>query len=100
MFVLRGFNMSNAQETLWDVDDLARYLKLKSSTVYKKKCKEKLPFVKVGGALRFRKTEIDQYLEAQRSGKSSQVPSQSRFQSARERLRSLKTDSSLTTRQK
>jgi len=42
-----------AQQTLWDVRDVARYLKASVSWVYKAAERGELPCIRVGGLLRF-----------------------------------------------
>jgi len=46
--------------------ELADYLRLKTNTIYKKVQRGELPFHKVGRAVRFKKTEIDNWLETRR----------------------------------
>jgi excisionase family DNA binding protein len=48
---------------LLDVQETARYLGLKVDTVYKKARRRELPFVKVGGALRFDVKALERYIE-------------------------------------
>lgn len=43
----------NGFETLWDARDVARYLKASRSWVYQKAESGLLPYVKVGGLVRF-----------------------------------------------
>lgn len=40
-------------ETLWNVDDVAAYLKASRSWVYQRATAGLLPYVKIGGLLRF-----------------------------------------------
>ncbi|MFZ0931742.1 MAG: helix-turn-helix domain-containing protein [Syntrophobacteraceae bacterium] len=47
-------------------DELAEYLAISKATVYRLVNKRQLPFNKVGGMLRFRKDDIERYLEAGR----------------------------------
>jgi len=44
-------------------DELAEFLKISKSSVYRLVDERKLPFCKVGGSLRFRKSDIDKYLD-------------------------------------
>lgn len=46
------------QESLWDVNDVAAFLKCDVDTVYKWKAQGRIPHVKVGNLLRFRPSEI------------------------------------------
>ncbi len=87
------------QEVLWTVEHVAEYLQSSPGMVYKRVHFGQLPYLKVGASLRFRKSEIDECLNARRVVTTEQPQFQTRFQGARERLRSLtteKTDSSPT----
>ncbi|MFV1976871.1 MAG: helix-turn-helix domain-containing protein [Candidatus Scalindua sp.] len=44
---------------LMTVDEVARYLKTKKSTIYDKVSRRTIPFLKNGGSSRFRRTHID-----------------------------------------
>lgn len=44
---------SNAPESLWDANDVARYLKVSRSWVYQRAETGLLPYARVGGLLRF-----------------------------------------------
>lgn len=55
---------SGSRARLLDVDAAAAFLSIRPRTVYKKAARGELPFVKVGGALRFRVDELEQYVEA------------------------------------
>jgi excisionase family DNA binding protein len=46
------------------VDELAKYLKLDSQTIYRKFRKGELPGVKIGNAIRFKREIIDSWLRA------------------------------------
>lgn len=47
------------------VKDLANYLKIAEKTAYRFALEKKIPGFKVGGAWRFRKSEIDGWIEKQ-----------------------------------
>jgi len=47
---------------LMTVDEVARYLKTKKSTIYDKVHSRTIPFLKNGGSSRFRRTHIDLWL--------------------------------------
>ena len=54
------------RERLWVIEDVARYLGIPRSSVYKMtaaRSKNPIPHLKIGGLLRFRKPEIDQWLD-------------------------------------
>ena len=50
---------------LLDVDDLAKYLKLRKQTIYNWLNQRKISGMKIGGVWRFDKDEIDKWLKAQ-----------------------------------
>jgi excisionase family DNA binding protein len=51
----------------YDVDELAEYLKVSTSTVYKMLRNGHLPFLKIGSGFRFDKHEIDRWIAARES---------------------------------
>lgn len=48
------------------VKELARYLKLNEKTAYRLVSKDDLPGFKVGGSWRFKKTDIDAWIESRK----------------------------------
>jgi len=65
------------ENALMNVKQLAEYLQLKPGTVYAWAQKGKLPAIKVGRNWRFRKEEIDAWLDANSRGPTThQLPSQ------------------------
>lgn len=48
---------------LWDVEQAAEYLGYSRETLYKKVQREQVPYVKIGGMLRFDAAELDQWIE-------------------------------------
>lgn len=55
--------MDNAE--IFTIKELALYLKLAEKTAYRLASDGKLPGFKVGGAWRFRKTEVDRWIKEQ-----------------------------------
>ena len=51
-------------EELLTIDQLANYLQVSKYTIYSWTCGKKIPFIKVGGILRFRVAEVLAFLEA------------------------------------
>lgn len=51
-------------KNLLDVDDLAKYLKLKKQTIYNWLNQKKISGIKIGGVWRFDKQEIDKWLRS------------------------------------
>lgn len=58
-----------SESDIMTVKDLALYLKIAEKTAYRFASEGKLPGFKVGSAWRFRKGEIDQWIEKQRKDK-------------------------------
>ncbi len=56
-------NSHNAKDELLDVKGLADYLKVKESWIYDKVHTKQIPFQKAGRFPRFRKKNIDKWLE-------------------------------------
>lgn len=50
---------------LMDVDELAKYLKLKRQTIYNWLHQRKITGIKIGGVWRFERREIDRWLRSQ-----------------------------------
>lgn len=59
--------ISNVDERLLTVEDLAAKLQIAKQTIYNKVSAGEIPHVKIGGALRFRASDIDRWI-ASRSG--------------------------------
>ena len=57
-----------ASETLWDARDVARYLKVSRSWVYQKAEAGLLPYLKVGGLVRFEPERIREFAHASEGG--------------------------------
>jgi excisionase family DNA binding protein len=59
-------------EHLLTVDEIAKYLKVQPSTIYQWTHQGFIPHIKIGNAVRFRQSCIDQWLEEQsRKGRNS-----------------------------
>ena len=50
---------------LMDVDELARYLKLKKQTIYNWLHQRKISGIKIGGVWRFDRKDVDKWLRSQ-----------------------------------
>ena len=58
--------MRQERAKLWDIEDVATYLGIPLSSVYKmtaKRSTNPIPHLKIGGRLRFRKADIDAWLD-------------------------------------
>jgi len=53
----------NTESVLMTVEQVAAYLGIKHRTIYDKVQRETIPFTRVGGLLRFRKADIDAWLD-------------------------------------
>ncbi len=60
--------MSDAHDTVFTIGELAAYLKISKSTLYKLAQEGNLPGVKVGRHWRFRKETVDRWLDAAHLG--------------------------------
>lgn len=60
-------------EPLWKVDDVARYLAMSRSYIYKEAEAGRLPCFRIGAALRFEPPAIRKWLENQASAPLSEV---------------------------
>jgi excisionase family DNA binding protein len=60
-------------ETLWDARDVARYLKVSRSWVYQKAEAGLLPYLKVGGLVRFVPGRIRQFALATAGGPGAAI---------------------------
>jgi excisionase family DNA binding protein len=56
-------NPSTTTEPLWDVKDVAAYLKTSRSFVYKAVEADTLPFVRVGSMIRFKPDVVRAYVD-------------------------------------
>ena len=65
--------MSSHPESLWKVADVARFLTMSTSWVYKEVEAGRLPCVRIGAALRFRPDEIRAFLEGKRAPRASVI---------------------------
>lgn len=48
---------------LLEVPDLSRWLRLKQSTIRKMVCYKRIPFIKIGRRVFFRRTDIEKWIE-------------------------------------
>lgn len=61
-------------DTLWTVDDVARFLRLSTSSVYKMAEKKKLPCLHIGTALRFDPTAVKDWATKGVGRQTDEVP--------------------------
>jgi excisionase family DNA binding protein len=61
------------EDIIFDVEGVAQYLKVKKQWVYERVHYNTIPHFKMGKYPRFRKSDIDQWLEKMKRGKGSQT---------------------------
>ena len=54
------------EKRLFTVDEAAYYLGLTKTTLYTWTCQKKIPYVKIGRALRFDRAELDTWVESKK----------------------------------
>lgn len=54
-------------DRLWKIDEVAAYLRVSAQTVRNRMEDSALPFEKIGHALRFRREDIDRWIEEQQA---------------------------------
>lgn len=57
--------MSDHNERLLTVNEVAEYLRVPKSGIYDLVFRKKIPFIKLGNRLRFKKVDIDNWIESQ-----------------------------------
>ena len=55
--------MDHQDTNLMTVEDVAALLKVEKQLVYKLKRDRKIPFIKIGGVIRFRRVDVDEWIE-------------------------------------
>ena len=55
----------SSEESILTIKEVAEYLKVAEKTIYRLAGTKKIPAFKVGGAWRFRKVDIDGWIDAQ-----------------------------------
>jgi excisionase family DNA binding protein len=64
---------SNRESKLLNVKDAAQYLSVSASTLYGWAWQRRIPFVKVGRALRFEKRDLEKYIQTNRFEARSEI---------------------------
>ncbi len=54
----------NTEESLWDIDEVAKYLKASKDSVYRWIYNKGMPSLKIGKKWLFRKAEVDAWLDS------------------------------------
>jgi excisionase family DNA binding protein len=61
-----GSNALSDNKAFFTPDELAEFLAVSRATVYRLAGRRQLPFNKLGGVLRFRRKDIERYLDEER----------------------------------
>ena len=64
--------LKNTEDSVFTVDELARYLRMQPLTIYKHAALGKIPGFKVGSHWRFKKETIDRWISEQERSNSTQ----------------------------
>lgn len=64
---------SNSDAEILTIKQVADYLKVTERTIYRLAAAKKIPAFKVGGTWRFRKVDIDSWIEAQSGNSEGQT---------------------------
>ena len=60
-----GLDRQDVHGSLWDIADVSAYLRVPPSSIYKmtaRKAAVRIPHIRIGGKLRFRQSDVDQWL--------------------------------------
>lgn len=66
--------MTEPESDILTLDEVAAYLKAGKRTVYRLTADGKLPGFKLGGTWRFRRSDLDKWIEANVNNKTSETP--------------------------
>lgn len=58
-------------DNIMTIKEVAEYLKIREKTAYRLVAEGKIPGVKVGGSWRFRRSEIETWIDEQREGRGA-----------------------------
>jgi len=64
----KGKAMTDAEDEILTLDEVAAYLKAGKRTVYRLAADEKIPAFKLGGTWRFRKADLERWIAQQTTG--------------------------------
>jgi excisionase family DNA binding protein len=79
------------ESLLFDIKQISQYLNIKEKTIYYKVESGEIPYYRIGGLIRFKKDEIDAWLEACRS-KNRQAAAQHKPRNRRRKSSKHSTD--------
>ena len=61
--MIDGYDADNKTKAFLTPEELAEFLSVSKATVYRLVGKRQLPFHKIGGVLRFKRDDIERYLD-------------------------------------
>ena len=61
--VLARNNRADTEDIIFDMQTLAEYLKVSTKWIYERTHLKEIPYIKIGGQLRFNRKEIDKWLQ-------------------------------------
>jgi excisionase family DNA binding protein len=64
--LLKKTEQGSGNDTIFNLKELSEYLNVPDTWVYRQTCDHNIPYYKLGGYLRFKKPEIDKWLEEKR----------------------------------
>ena len=64
--ILKTSEQGSGNDTIFNLKELSEYLNVPDSWIYRQTCDHNIPHYKLGGYLRFKKIEIDKWLEEQK----------------------------------
>jgi len=62
--ILINIRKAEVEDIIFDVQGLAEYLKVSTKWIYERTHLKEIPYLKIGGQLRFRKKDIDKWLNS------------------------------------
>jgi len=69
LIILLKKRITAVQTDIMTIKEVSEYLKLAEKTAYRLAAQGKIPGFKIGGSWRFRRSEIDAWIEKQRNNK-------------------------------
>lgn len=69
----KAMSKKSSEEAILTIKEVAEYLKVAEKTIYRLAGSKKIPAFKVGGTWRFRKVDIDGWIDAQSNSAEGQT---------------------------
>ena len=64
--LLKKTEKGSGKDTIFNLKELSEYINVPNTWVYRQTCEHNIPYYKLGRYLRFKKSEIDTWLEEQK----------------------------------